>query len=198
MDTATGFRNVLGAMSEPEIAGRLLLAMPQLPDPNFARSVVLMIDHSDQGSFGLIVNRPTDVRVADVMTSLGVRWSGSPEEPVWTGGPVMPQSGWLLHSQEDPGGGGETVAVGPGIVLSTSPQQLQALAAAPPGQLRFLMGYSGWGSGQLEEELIQSSWLLAEATPPLIFETPAEAMWEASIRSLGVEPATLVPGAGVH
>ncbi len=185
-------------MTTRGIAPGLLLAMPQLQDPNFARAVVLMVEHTDQGSFGLIVNRPTSIQVAEVMRSLDVVWTGQPEAMVWYGGPVMPGTGWLLHAPtpEPAEEGGLTVA--PGILLSTSPEQLRELAAHPPEHLRFLMGYSGWGSAQLESELATSSWLSAEATPELVFGTAPEEMWEAATRSLGIDPSTLVPAAGVH
>ena len=185
-------------MSEKGIAPGLLLAMPQLDDPNFERAVVLMVEHTEQGSFGLIMNRPTDVEVAEVMQSMGVEWLGDPDALVWSGGPVMPRTGWLLHEPTGAPPGPGTVCVAPGIELSTSPQQLQALAGDPPEKLRFLMGYSGWGSTQLEGELAAGSWLWAESRPDLIFDTAAERMWQTVLHSLGVEPATLVQGSGVH
>ncbi len=180
------------------IAPGLLLAMPQLQDPNFERAVVLMVGHTDQGSFGLIVNRPTSIPVAEVMSSLDVAWRGQPDTVVWYGGPVMPGTGWLLHPPgQDPAVEG-VITVAPGIQLSTSPAQLRALAAQPPAEMRFLMGYSGWGSAQLEGELATGSWLTADATPELVFGPPPERMWDAATRSLGIDPATLVPASGVH
>ncbi len=185
-------------MTTRGIAPGLLLAMPQLRDPNFERAVVLMVEHTDHGSFGLILNRPTSLRIAEVMSSLDVAWTGNPDAVVWYGGPVMPGTGWLLHPPStDPADGG-VITVGPGIELSTSPEQLRALAAQPPAGMRFLMGYSGWGSAQLEGELVTSSWLTADATPELVFGTPPEQMWDAATRSLGIDPTTLVPAAGVH
>ncbi len=185
-------------MSERDLAPGLLLAMPQLPDPNFARSVVLMIEHTEDGSWGLIVNRPTQVDVNDVIETLEMQWSGPADAVVWNGGPVTPERGCVLHGSADVPQPEETVTVVPGIVLSTLPDQLRALAAEPPEAIRFLLGYSGWGPGQLELELSQGSWLLAEAHPRLVFGTAADAMWTAAIRSLGIEPGTLIPGTGVH
>ena len=185
-------------MTTRGIAPGLLLAMPQLEDPNFERAVVLMVEHTDQGSFGLILNHPTSIPVAEVMSSLDIIWTGHADTVVWYGGPVMPGSGWLLHPPgADPGDEGR-VTVAPGIELSTSPAQLRALAAEPPSEMRFLMGYSGWGSRQLEAELATGSWLTAEATPQLVFGTPPERMWDAATRSLGIDPGTLVPATGVH
>ena len=171
--------------------------MPQMVDPNFRRSVVLMVEHSAEQSFGLIVNRPSETPVSDVMTPLGVRWR-DPDALVWMGGPVAPGSGWLLHEPVDYALDGATVDLVPGLSLSNSHEQLQALAEQPPGRLRFLMGYAGWGGGQLEAELARGDWLLAEADAELIFATPAEGMWHAALARLGVDPAALVPGAGIH
>jgi putative transcriptional regulator len=183
--------------SDRGIAPGLLIAMPQLPDPNFERSVVLMVEHGPQGSLGLIVNRPTDILVADVTQALDVRWGGG-EDVVWSGGPVQPRTGWLLHSPATPSAGDAPIEVTEGIRLSTSPDQLRAVAESPPARVRFLMGYSGWDSEQLEEELAAGAWLLAEATPDLVFDTPYERMWEAAIRSLGIDPSSLAHASGVH
>ncbi len=185
-------------MSGRLIAPGLLVAMPQLGDPNFFRAVVLMIEHADAGSFGLIVNRQTDVPVATVLEALGIPWNGDGDALVWEGGPVMPQSGWLIHEPSDRIDPTDSVAIGEGIVLSTSNEHLRDLAARPPRSVRFVMGYSGWGAGQLESELSEGAWLTADATPSLIFDTGPERMWEATIRSLGIDPAKLVPGAGIH
>ncbi len=185
-------------MSIREIAPGLLLAMPQLEDPNFERSVVLMVEHTEHGSFGLILNRPTTIPVSEVMASLEVEWTGDPEANVWTGGPVMPGTGWLLHEPSGAISGEGTVKLTEQIVLSTSPERLRMIAATPPDRVRFLMGYSGWGAAQLEHELAAGSWILAEVTPELVFATPAEEMWAAAIHSLGIDPASLVQTHGIH
>jgi putative transcriptional regulator len=185
-------------MRPSELAPGLLLAMPQLDDPNFARAVVLMVQHNDQGSFGIVVNRPSETPVIDVMSPLGMRWRGDPEALLWVGGPVSPESGWLLHEPTTTVAGEGTVDVVDGISLSTSAEHFRALVEKPPRRLRFFAGYAGWGAHQLESELAQGAWLTAQVTPALIFDTPAEQMWEAALRSLGIEPGALVPGFGVH
>lgn len=190
---------VMGAhVDDREIAPGLLLAMPQLGDPNFFRAVVLMIEHGETGSFGLIVNRRTELPVHEILDGLGMHWAGGREARVWQGGPVMPQSGWIVHEPAEDLDATDSVDVAPGIVLSTSNEQLRELASRPPRQLRFVMGYSGWGAGQLESELSEGAWLAAEATAAVVFETPPERMWEVAIGSLGIDPAALVPGTGVH
>ncbi len=185
-------------LNERAIAPGLLLAMPQLDDPNFSRAVILMIEHESTGSFGLIVNRPSQLGVGEVMQSLEIDWKGNPDALVWNGGPVMPHTGWLLHSPVDMPPDEGTLQIAPGLMLSTSPIQLQQVAAQPPLDVRFLMGYSGWSELQLESELATGSWLCADASRELIFDTPAEEMWAAAVESLGVDPLGLVQGVGVH
>jgi putative transcriptional regulator len=183
-------------VSDRDLAPGLLLAMPQLPDPNFQRSVVLLIEHNREGSWGLVVNRPTNVQVGDVLDQIDVCWEGG-SSVVWQGGPVESQRGCILHPPIE-----QAVEAGieivPGVILSTLPDQLQDLAGRPSGQLRFLLGYAGWGAGQLEFEISQGSWLSAPASPELVFRTEAGRMWQAAIQSLGIDPTTLVPGVGVH
>lgn len=186
------------AMSQQRIAPGLLIAMPQLGDPNFYRSVVLMVEHGSEGSLGLVVNRPSDLLVSEVVSSLGVDWSGDPGAVVWNGGPVQPRSGWLLHGPAEITDEEGALYLCDDIMLSTSPEQLRAVAGAPPPHVRFLLGYAGWASSQLELELAEGAWLLAEASSELVFRTPSEAMWHAAIRSLGVDPGTLFPAGGVH
>jgi putative transcriptional regulator len=187
-------------MLETSLAPGLLLAMPQLNDPNFVRSVVLMIEHGERGSFGLIVNQPTPIKAAELLDSLELPWRGDPDAIVWSGGPVGRTTGWVLHEplSEDevlPG----TAAVGPGIALSTSTDRLRVIAASPPGRVRLLLGYSGWAPGQLAAEMSRGSWIHAEADPALIFEGASDDMWTRALRSLGVKnPESLVPSVGVH
>jgi putative transcriptional regulator len=183
-------------MENRGIAPGLLIAMPQLLDPNFARSVVLMVAHGDDHSFGLVINRGTHIAIGDVLTPMGMKWTGSREACVGWGGPVMPRSGWVLHSGSPHAPA--ALRLGDGLYLSTSPDELRALAQDPPESLRFLMGYAGWGAGQLEGELAQGSWLMADASPALVFGTPSDAAWEAALRSIGVEPSMLFVAPGVH
>ena len=174
-------------MSERRVAPGLLLAMPQLPDPNFARSVVLMIEHTEDGSWGLIVNRPTQVDVNDVIETLEMQWSGPADAVVWNGGPVTPERGCVLHGSADVPQPEETVTVVPGIVLSTLPDQLRALAAEPPEAIRFLLGYSGWGAGQLEEEMSENAWLSCPASNEVLFEIPFDERVQRAAQSLGID-----------
>src|SRR5262245_45997893 len=114
-------------MRQSAVAPGLLLAMPQLDDPNFNRAVVLMIQHSDEGSFGLVLNRPSETPVIDVTAPLGMRWRGDPEARIWSGGPVSPESGWLLHEPALQLEADGTLEVRAGVWLSAWPGNFQGV-----------------------------------------------------------------------
>ena len=171
--------------------------MPQMSDPNFARSVVLLCEYTDKGAFGLVVNRQmNDPAWTLVKTEPPIKVD--PELRLWIGGPVDPQRTWVLmaesHGLED-----EEAEICPGVVLSTSHQlTLQLLQSPPSSRARVLIGYAGWGPGQLDQEIAASGWLTMEVDPALIFNTPPDQMWEAALRRLGADPAGLQRSIGVH
>ncbi len=188
---------------ELALAPGLLVAMPQLDDPNFTRAVVLMIEHNDRGSFGLVINQPSPIKASELLQSLEMTWSGDDQAMVWSGGPVSPSTGWVLHEPVtdldtlEVGGGTTTIA--PGLSLSTSPERLRSLAARPPARIRLLLGYSGWGAGQLASEMASGSWLHADVDPALIFDLDADDMWAAAVKSLGItNPEAVVVGRGIN
>lgn len=185
-------------MDENSLAPTLLLAMPQMQDPNFARSVVLLWRHERAGAVGLVINRPTETRVANVveMTPPPRRDSGL---DIWLGGPVEPECGWLLLGY-DPGSP-DTITIADGIFLSASVDVLRTVIeteSTPAQPRRFFLGYAGWGDGQLESELAASAWLTVDVSRQLVFGTDPEVMWEAAIRGLGIDPYSLQMGSGVH
>ena len=154
--------------------------MPQLLDPNFSRTVVLLCKHSEEGAFGLVVNRP-------LLDRPSATWT------VWVGGPVEPERSWILvggdEARDDSFQG---CAIADGLSLSTSPDLLRRLLEPePPSNARLIVGYAGWGPGQLEAELNASAWLISDVDRELIFNTPSDRMWETAIRRLGADPATL-------
>jgi len=171
--------------------------MPQLVDPNFARSVVLLCEHAPEGAFGLVVNRPSDVAAASAV-SLEPDVQDPNDLPLLIGGPVEPQRGWILTSQQP--SSVEYRELGAGLYLSASPLLLRrVLSARPlPKRTHVLAGYAGWGPGQLDTELSASAWLIAPVELDLIFEIPAAASWEMAIRRLGADPHLLQMGHGVH
>lgn len=174
----------------------LLLSMPQMQDPNFTRTVVLLCDYAPDGAFGLVLNRPTDL-LASTMVRLDPPLEHGNELPLCIGGPVEPERGWILLGA--PPEDAEYRMVQDGLYLSTSPLLLrEVLSASPAPRARVLAGYAGWGPGQLDSELAQSAWLMGEVELDLVFEVDAEAMWETAIRRLGADPSTLQMSRGVH
>jgi len=165
--------------------------MPQLMDPNFSRTVVLLCKHREEGAFGLVVNRPL-VTTGRVTVNLDPPASTDRELQVWIGGPVEPQRSWVLVGHEADEAEEIGMRIADNLYLSTSPDLLrQMLDPAPPLLARLIVGYSGWGPGQLEGELEAESWLISDIDRDLIFNTPPERMWEAAIRRLGADPAAL-------
>lgn len=182
------------------MAPGLLLAMPQLADPNFSRAVVLMIEHSESGSFGLVINHPSPIKASELLDSLEMHWRGEDSAVVWAGGPVSPSTGWVLHEPANNAvaGVGGTIEITSTISLSTSPDRLRALGNQPPRNIRLLLGYSGWGPGQLAQEMARGAWLHTNADPKLVFETPPDEIWDRAMKSLGINPRDLFTGRGVN
>ena len=186
-----GYHSVMSTMP------LLLLSMPQMSDPNFARTVVLLCDYTDRGAFGLVVNRRMD-EPAWTMVRTEPPVSVDPELRLFIGGPVDPQRAWVLMSEAQ-GSDEEQREICPGVLLSVSRQlTLQVLQSPPSSRTRVIVGYAAWGPGQLEQEIASSSWLTMDVDPGLIFNLPPDRMWEAAIRRLGADPAALQTSGGVH
>ena len=190
-------------MSGSSLAPAFLVAMPQLRDPNFRRSVVMLVHHDDEGTFGVVLNRTTEVSAHGLCASLELDWCGSPEKGIRWGGPVQPQTGWLVFDDAaaavDVLGQHEDVKeLAGGVHFAGSLDVLRQVVHHPPKDLHLLLGYAGWGPGQLEHELCEGAWLLAPVSRDVIFEVDASVMWDHVLRSLGIDPATLVATRGVH
>jgi len=170
--------------------------MPQMIDPNFSKTVVLLAEYGAHGAFGLVLNRKMDEPAISLVTAdepLDIH----PKMHLYTGGPVEPTRAWILTARQelDP----ESLEIMPGVYLSASPKLVRRTLESPPDAgVRMIVGYAGWGAGQLDVELAQGAWLLAPVQADLIFQTPAEAMWESAIRRLGAEPSMLHGSSGVH
>jgi putative transcriptional regulator len=182
----------------------LLLAMPQVLDPYFHRSVVLLVRHEDEGSLGFIVNRPTGIRVNEILKGMEVDWHGREDAVAHFGGPVQPNLGTVLFgppfrpqaAATDPDAAGDfegeaTSEVLAGVSLTQHVGDLSRLAESPPERFRLFLGYAGWGSGQLIEEILRNDWLTAPARGDLIFAPDPDRVWSAALESVGVDPATL-------
>jgi len=183
-------------MANASLAPVLLVSMPQMNDANFSKTVVLLAEYGAHGAFGLVLNRRMDEPAKAIITAdepLDIH----PKMHLYTGGPVEPTRAWILtgHEDLDP----EALEVMPGVYLSASATLVRRTLESAPDQLvRMVVGYAGWGAGQLDAELAQGGWLLAPVEPDLIFATAAETMWEAAIRRLGAEPSMLHGSSGVH
>ncbi len=171
----------------------LLMAMPQVLDPFFHRSVVLLLQHEDQGSYGFVVNRPSTHRVSEILRGMEIGWGGRGEEVAYAGGPVHQNVGTVLFAPVLPVGGPDDTAteVAPGLALTQHVGDLSRLAEAPPDRFRLLLGYAGWGEGQLMEEILRNDWLTAPLDSNLIFAPDPDQMWSAALRSVGIDPAAL-------
>lgn len=180
-----------------EIAPGFLIAVPQLADPNFERAVVLMLEHSASGAMGLVINRPAGITLGEVARSHEIAAAAQLEDaPVFVGGPVEPERGFVLHARNDLP---EHVQLFEGMHLSGSMESLKILLEQGSSEsFRLCLGYAGWGPGQLEQELREGSWLTAEAVPRHVLETPPDQAWEAILRSMGIDPAMLVQGGGLN
>lgn len=176
------------------LAPTLLVAMPSLLDPNFFRSVVLLVTHDAGGAFGVIVNRELDVSVASVCEAVGVGWQGDPHRRALLGGPVERERGWVIHRSGHSFEGELRVRGEDGAALGLSPSQgaLELYGREPDGEFRLVMGYAGWGAGQLDAEVAAGAWLTAPVRGGLVFGRPPGAVWKEALASIGVDPARLV------
>ena len=182
------------SVSDSDLATPLLLmAMPQVLDPFFHRSVVLLLHHEPEGSIGFIVNRPTGIRVSEILKGMDVGWRGRDETVAYFGGPVQPNLGTVLFAPVLPAGGEEDTAteIAPGVALTQHIGDLSRLAEEPPDRFRLLLGYAGWGEGQLMEEILRNDWLTAPVDSDLIFAPDPDQVWAAALRSVGIDPAAL-------
>jgi putative transcriptional regulator len=187
-------------MQNSGLSASLLIAMPQLQDPNFKRAVLLMIHHDEQSSFGLVINRSAELTVGDLFDNLEFEWNGSPAEAVSWGGPVELNSGWMLFSDGIglPESHDDITPVVSGVNFAGSLDIFRTVAMEPPPDVRIFLGYSGWGPGQLEFEIAQGAWLSAEVSHEVVFEVGIDAMWQHVVQGLGIDPSTLVSTSGIH
>ena len=168
----------------------VLIAMPSLLDPNFNRTAVLMVQHDDEGSLGLVLNRPTKHACAEVAKSLDISWSLDENHFIAVGGPVEPQSLWMVHPSE--WAFEESIQIGAGLSVSRSETALRALCRAREDLIRMFIGYAGWGPGQLEQEIKEGAWLVTHSSESLIFETAEAEIWDRAFQQIGIDPGFLV------
>jgi putative transcriptional regulator len=176
----------------------LLVAMPQVLDPFFHRSVVLLLHHDDEGSFGLIVNRTTGITLAEILDGMDIEWQGPRDALAYFGGPVQPQMGTVLTDAlpapaDAPGDEAEETStqILADVWMTQHIANLTALAGKPPAFFRLVLGYAGWGEEQLISEILRNDWLTVPVSRDLLIETPSDEMWERAVRAAGVDPEAL-------
>lgn len=184
--------------NELDLTGKLLIAMPGMGDPRFASSVVFMCAHSPEGSMGLIVNKRTeDMTLSELLEQLSIEFSPSAQDMgIHFGGPVEHGRGFVLHSS-DYSSSISTLEVNSDFRMTATLDILEDIAAGEgPGQKLMCLGYSGWGPGQLEGEIVQNGWLTCDATPELVFALGDDAKWTAALKSIGIDALLLSSDAG--
>lgn len=171
----------------------LLIAMPQVQDPVFNRSVVLLLEHSDQGSLGLVLNRPTELLLRELLEPLEIEWQGEAGDLAYLGGPVSPNVGTLLFRRGATGTDEDerVAAVSDGLLMTQDVELLREIAVAPPDDSRLILGYAGWSEGQLEEEIERSDWLLGPCDAELVFGGEVQTLWQRALQVIGVRPESL-------
>ena len=182
-----------------DLAGKLLIAMPGMSDQRFQRSVILICAHSAEGAMGLIVNKPAaEMSFAGLLEHLGIRAPAPGRDiRVHFGGPVERGRGFVLHSDDWSGQAEPGMEVPGGYRMTATLDILEALAAGGgPGLALLALGYSGWGPGQLEEEIQRNDWLVCEAGGDLVFNEANPAKWAGALRLLGIDPVMLSGAAG--
>ena len=179
------------------LKNQLLIAMPTLEDPNFSRTVTYICEHSDQGAMGIVLNRPTELSLADMLRHMDIEGGlgDAGGQIVFLGGPVEEERGFVLHSHTAPWA--STLAVNDVISVTTSRDILEAMARGDgPTHTLVALGYAGWGAGQLEQELAGNAWLSCPADEQIIFETPTQDRWQAAADLIGVDMQLLSSDTG--
>ena len=181
------------------LTNQFLIAMPSMADPTFSGTVVYLCDHSERGALGLVINRPTDIDLEALFSRIDLKLEIEPllHVPVYFGGPVQTERGFVLHDPKDGNTYTSSMSVPGGLEMTTSKDVLEAVASGN-GPERFLLtlGHAGWGAGQLEEEISKNGWLTVEADPKIVFDVPAEERLEAALALLGISLSMLSGEAG--
>jgi len=179
------------------LANQFLIAMPNMRDPSFVRSVALICQHSSDGAMGVVINRLSEYRLGDVLAQMGLKsqFAEVEDAPVLIGGPVQPERGFVLHSSD--GVWESSYKISETLCVTTSRDVLVAIAEGRgPRRALVALGYAGWAAGQLEEEIKQNAWLTVEPDQRILFDLPLEQRWEAAAKIIGVSVANLSSQAG--
>ncbi|MGC9422208.1 MULTISPECIES: YqgE/AlgH family protein [Vibrio] len=183
------------------LTNHFLVAMPNMQDPYFKRSVIYLCEHNEEGAMGLMINAPIDITVSGMLKQVEIEPAypqsrdQSLNKPVFNGGPISEDRGFVLHKPKDHYE--STIQMTDDISVTTSKDILSVLGTdAEPNGYIVALGYAGWSPGQLEKELTENSWLTIEADADLIFDTPVHEKWHKAIKKLGIDPIQLSPQSG--
>lgn len=176
----------------------LLVAMPNMDDPYFARSLTYICEHNDKGAMGLVINQPVGMSLKELIEQAdkdAIVLQEKAETIVLAGGPVSQDRGFILHTSQP--GWSSSLQLTPEIMITTSKDILSVLGNEnAPEKSLVTLGYAGWTAGQLEEEVQQNSWLIVEADNDILFDVPIHKKWEEAVRKLGIDVWQLGPDAG--
>lgn len=190
---------VIKSEEQSRLAGKLLLAMPGLGDPRFHRAVIFMCAHDENGAMGLVINNVLPgLQFKSVLGQMKI-FRGEKEAdlsmPVMSGGPLESVRGFLLHSPEFRHK--DTIALGDFFSVTGTVDALRAVAdGMGPTHMLFMLGYAGWGAGQLDAEIQDNAWMVADADPAIVFHAAPEEKWDMGMQKLGIDPAMLSAQAG--
>ncbi|RZU02370.1 YqgE/AlgH family protein [Rivibacter subsaxonicus] len=195
-----------------DLTNQFLIAMPGMDDENFAGAVIYLCEHTDKGALGLVINRPSDITLKNLFekVDLSLERDDLATQPVYIGGPVQTERGFVLHERvEGEAADGEKASAGGGsysssmriaggaLEMTTSKDVLEAMAhGAGPKRVFVTLGYSGWSAGQLEDEIGRNGWITVSAEPSVIFDTPTERRYDKALSLLGIDRGMLSSEAG--
>ncbi len=191
------------AFAATNLTHHFLIAMPGVSDEPFVRSVVYMCEHSQRGALGLVINKPSEINLKNLFdkVDMPLRRHDLTDSPVFQGGPVQIERGFVLHeimeTGTDESAYGSTMSIPGGLEMTTSKDILEALSTgAGPRKVFVSLGYSAWAEGQLESEISENSWLTVQADPAVIFDTPIEQRYDRALALLGLQSWMLASGVG--
>ncbi|SHL93210.1 YqgE/AlgH family protein [Rhizobacter sp. OV335] len=186
------------------LTNQFLIAMPGMADDTFAGAVIYLCEHTEKGALGLVINKPIDIKLKNLFekVELTLDRPDLADVPVYFGGPVQTERGFVLHERlgGEAGEGGHynsSLQIPGGLEMTTSKDVLEALShGAGPKKILVTLGYSGWSAGQLEEEIGRNGWINVVAEPGIIFDTPVEQRYDKALSLLGIDPRMLSQEAG--
>ncbi len=179
------------------LTNHFLIAMPGMADPFFAKTVTYLCQHTRDGALGIIINRPSELTLGDIFQQMNIDIGESEvgRVPIYFGGPVQPERGFVLH--EPCGHWDSTLQVAPSISLTTSRDILEAISVGKgPRKTLVALGYAGWGQGQLEREMVDNAWLSAPGDPSILFDVASASRWKSAAELMGIDISLLTSQAG--